>query len=66
MADRVLNPRKNADDAYAVFMAMPYDEFRACLFSLLRGGCLEPQEQIGFERALAERKHPDQETNDHG
>lgn len=59
MTDIRPNPRKNADDAYDAFMSMPYDEFRDCVFSLLRGGCLEPQEQIGFERALAERKHPD-------
>lgn len=50
------DPRNNADDAYAAFMSMPDDEFRDLVFSLLRGGCLQPQEQVGFERAMHARK----------
>jgi hypothetical protein len=52
----VSNPRKNADDAYAVFMGMPQSEWQGLCLSLFGGGVLEPAEQIGFERALADRK----------
>jgi hypothetical protein len=51
----VSNPRDNADDAYAAFMSMPQSEWLGLCMSLLGGGVLQPEEQIGFERALADR-----------
>lgn len=53
------NPRKNADDAYAAFMSMPQDEWLGCVMSIVGGGCFEPEEQKGFERALQDRKRKD-------
>ena len=50
------NPRENADDAYEAFMGMGESEWRGLLMSILQGGVLEPAEQVGFERALNERK----------
>lgn len=50
------DPRKNADDAYAVFMSMPDSEWQGLLLSILGGGVLEPAEEQGFRRALDERK----------
>lgn len=50
------NPRKNADDAYAAFMSMPQSEWMGLLCSLAGGGCLEIEEQKGFERALKDRR----------
>lgn len=50
------DPRNNADDAYAVFMSMPQSEWQGLLLSLLGGGVLQPAEEIGFRRALNERK----------
>lgn len=58
------NSRSNADDAYAAFMSMGRDEFRGALFSILRGGCFEPQEQIGFERALRDRPSYDEDLGE--
>lgn len=49
------NPRKNADDAYEAFMAMPRSEWVGLIGSLIHGGVLEPEEQKGFDRALKER-----------
>jgi hypothetical protein len=54
------NPRKNADDAYAAFMSMSESEWLGLLRSLLGsdgvpGGCLEIEEQKGFDRALLDR-----------
>jgi hypothetical protein len=50
------DPRNNPDDAYAAFMGMGDDEWLGLLMSIVQGGVLEPAEQIGFERALNERK----------
>lgn len=50
------DPRNNADDAFAVFMAMPASEWAGLISSLLHGGVLTPAEKIGFDRALGERK----------
>ena len=50
-----LNPRKNADDAYQAFMGMPESEWQGLLRSLMGGGCLEVEEQKGFDRALLDR-----------
>lgn len=52
---RKSNPRDNADDAYTAFMSMPQSEWLGLCMSLLGGGVLQPAEQIGFERALADR-----------
>lgn len=52
------NPRENADDAYACFMSMGESEWQGCLRSIIGGGVLEPQEQLGFERALKDRLDP--------
>jgi hypothetical protein len=49
------DPRHNADDAYEAFMSMPTSEWKGLFRSLMSGGVLEPAEQIGYERALAER-----------
>lgn len=49
------DPRHNADDAYAVFMAMPVREWRDLFKSLVNGGVLEPAEKIGYDRAIDER-----------
>lgn len=54
--ERKLDPRNNADDAFTVFMAMGDSEWSGLIGSLLRGGVLQPQEQVGFERAIAARK----------
>lgn len=56
MTDTRPDPRNNPNDAYQAFMSMPDSEFRGLVFSLLRGGCLTSAEQIGFDRALADRK----------
>jgi hypothetical protein len=50
------DPRNNADDAYAAFMAMSESEWAGLCFSLLRGGALEPAEQTGFIRAGFDRQ----------
>lgn len=50
------DPRNNADDAYAAFMSMGESEWWGLIKSLLHGGCLQLEEQKGFDRALADRK----------
>lgn len=50
------DPRNNADDAYAAFMSMGEDEWSGLLRSLMGGGVLQPEEDKGFKRALAERR----------
>lgn len=50
------NPRTDPDDAYEAFMSMPESEWKGLIGSLISGGVLTPAEQIGFERALEERK----------
>ena len=55
MSDTRPNPRKNADDAYDAFMSMGDEEFQGALFSILKGGCFEPEEDKGFRRALKDR-----------
>jgi len=52
----VNDPRNNPEDAYAAFMSMPQSEWLGLCMSLMRGGVLQPAEQIGFDRALADRK----------
>lgn len=37
-------------------MSMGQREWFGLLASLMGGGCLQPQEQLGFERALEARK----------
>lgn len=50
------DPRNNADDAYAAFMGMGESEWHGLLRSMLSGACLQPEEDKGFRRALAERR----------
>ena len=50
-----MNPRENADDAYAAFMSMPSTEWIGLIGSFLRGGTLTPAEHEGFNRALRDR-----------
>lgn len=56
LTERRLDPRNNADDAYQVFMSMGESEWQGLVRSLLKGGCLQPEEDKGFRRALSERK----------
>ena len=49
------NPRKDPEAAYEAFMSMEQSEWEGLCWSLLQGGVLEPAEQIGFDRALADR-----------
>jgi hypothetical protein len=49
------DPRTDPDAAYAAFMSMPEREWRGLVSSLLRGGVLQPTEQVGFERAVRDR-----------
>ncbi|NCX56186.1 MAG: hypothetical protein EBW87_03195 [Burkholderiaceae bacterium] len=55
---REIDTRGNSDDAYEAFMSMPQQEWLGLLVSLASGGCLEFEENKGFERALRERKRP--------
>lgn len=48
--------RTDPDLAYAAFMSMPQSEWLGLIGSLLCGGVLEPAEQIGFQRAVHDRK----------
>lgn len=50
-----MSARDNADEAYAAFMSMGESEWTGLLISLVKGGCLEIEEQRGFDRALKER-----------
>jgi hypothetical protein len=50
------DPRNNADDAYAAFMSMSTEEWKAAFRSVtFEHGAFQEQEQVGFERALRER-----------
>ena len=49
------NPRKNADDAYEAFMDMPDSEWHGLVMSIVSGGVLEVEENLGFERAMKAR-----------
>lgn len=51
-----INPRENADDAYAIFMAMPDSEWLGLIGSLISGGVLTPAEEAGFIRASEDRR----------
>lgn len=53
---RVKSPRTNADDAFDAFMGMGEQEWSGLLISLMKGGCLQPEERKGFDRAFAIRK----------
>jgi hypothetical protein len=57
------NPRKDPEAAYQAFMGMGESEWRGLLRSLMGGGVLEVAEQVGFERALKDRRllHNDSE-----
>lgn len=50
------NPREDPDASYAAFMSMGQSEWLGLLMSLANGGVLQPAEQIGFERAAADRR----------
>ena len=52
------NPRKNAEDAYFEYMSITDEEFNSVLESLMNGGILEVQENIGFQRAMKDRPRP--------
>jgi hypothetical protein len=52
-----MSARSNADEAYAAFMSMGEEEWGGLLKSLIQGGCLEVEEQNGFDRALKDRCH---------
>lgn len=51
------DPRNNVDDAYAAFMAMEASEWQGVIRTLLQGagGGFTMAEQVGLERALADR-----------
>lgn len=51
-----VSPRKDADAAFAAFMAMPPSEWLGLIASFAQGGVLEPEERKGFDRACAVRE----------
>lgn len=55
---RAIDTRGNADDAYEAFMSMPQHEWLGLMVSLASGGCLEFEENKGFERAMKDRQRP--------
>lgn len=56
MSEPRIDPREDAELAYAAFMSMGTDEWKGAFRSVTSGGgAFRPQEQIGFERALRER-----------